>query len=93
MKGFLYNCPNLTLVEFPKLESIGQRGFQWSFCGCPNLKDVYFPSVVSVGRAPFEYCNYSNYKAKFHFKKSLANDPKFTSSNLSIPASQIVFDI
>ena len=93
MKGFLYQCPNLTLVEFPKLESIGRCGFQWSFRSCPNLKDVYFPSLVSVDYGVFEYCNTSNYIAKFHFKKSLANDPNFSASNLSIPASQVVFDI
>lgn len=90
MKGFLYDCPNLSLVEFPKLESIGTWGFQWSFRNCPKLKDVYFPSVVSVGDGVFAYCD-SN--TKFHFKKSLANDPKFSSSNLDIPASKIVFDI
>lgn len=93
MKGFLFDCPNLTLVEFPKLESIGECGFQWSFRSCPNLKDVYFPSLVSVGTYPFEYCNSTKYIVKFHFKKSLANDPKFSPSNLSITASQIVFDI
>ena len=90
MKGFLRYCPNLTLVEFPKLESIGRWGFQWSFDECPNLKDIYFPSLVSVGRAPFEYCNRD---AKYHFKKSLANDPNFSASNLSIPAKNVVFDI
>ena len=91
MKGFLYNCPNLTLVEFPKLESIGQWGFQWSFRSCPNLKDIYFPSLISItGNSQFEYCDY---KAKFHFKKSLANNPNFSSSKLDIPAKQIVFDI
>ena len=90
MKGFLRYCPNLTLVEFPKLESIGRRGFQWSFQSCPNLKDIYFPSLISVGNFPFEYCDYD---AKFHFKKSLANDPNFSPSHLSIPANRIVFDI
>lgn len=92
MKGFLYQCPNLTLVEFPKLESIGRWGFQWSFRGCPNLKDVYFPSLISVGYASFEYCSATTHKIKFHFKKSLANDPNFI-NNLSIPTDQIVFDI
>ena len=90
MKGFLYNCPNLTLVEFPKLESIGQWGFQWSFDNCPNLKDVYFPSLISTGWSPFEYCGRV---AKYHFKKSLANDPNFSPNHLDIPAKNIVFDI
>lgn len=93
MKGFLFDCPNLTLVEFPKLESIGTWGFQWSFRNCPKLKDIYFPSVVSVGNEPFAYCNASNSISKFHFKKSLVNDPNFSASNLSINADQIVFDI
>ena len=90
MKGFLYDCPNLTLVEFPKLESIGKWGFQWSFRSCPNLKDIYFTSLISVANAPFAYCGHN---AKYHFKKSLANNPNFSASKLDIPASQIVFDI
>ena len=90
MKGFLYNCPNLTLVEFPKLESIGNGAFQWSFDRCPNLKDVYFPSLISTGWSSFQYCGRD---AKFHFKKSLANNPSFSPSHLDIPAKNIVFDI
>ena len=90
MKGFLYDCPNLTLVEFPKLESIGTWGFQWSFRSCPKLKDIYFPSLVSVGHSPFEYCGYD---AKYHFKKSLANNPSFSPNRLDIPTKNIVFDI
>ena len=90
MKGFLYDCPNLTLVEFPKLESVGAWGFQWSFSNCPKLKDIYFPSLISVGICPFAYCGSDT---KFHFKKSLANDPNFSPSQLNRPAPQIVFDI
>ena len=90
MKGFLFDCPNLTLVEFPKLESIGDRAFQWGFDRCPNLKDVYFPSLISTGRSSFQYCGRD---AKYHFKKSLEGNSQFTSSNLGISASQIVFDI
>ena len=90
MKHLVNNCSNLSTLEFPKLESIGNNAFDTNFQSCPNLKDIYFPSLVSVGNNAFLYCDY---KAKFHFKKSLANDPKFTSNNLKIPASQIVFDI
>lgn len=90
MKGFLYNCPNLTLVEFPKLESIGDGGFQWSFNECPNLKDVYFPSLISTGWSSLQYCDRV---AKYHFKKSLANNPSFSPNRLDIPAKNIVFDI
>lgn len=90
MKGFLYNCPNLTLVEFPKLESIGNGAFVWSFDQCPNLKDIYFPSLISTGWNSFRYCGRDT---KFHFKKSLANDPSFSPSRLGRPASQVVFDI
>ena len=90
MKGFLCYCPNLTLVEFPKLESIGRWGFQWSFQSCPNLKDVYFPSLISTGWNVFSYCGRDT---KFHFKKSLANDPNFSPSHLDRTASQIVFEI
>lgn len=90
MRRIVSKCPNLSLVEFPKLESIGNNALEDNFLSCPNLKDIYFPSLISVGTYPFIYCEY---KAKFHFKKSLANDPKFTSNNLKIPASQIVFDI
>lgn len=90
MKGFLYNCPNLTLVEFPKLESIGTWGFVWSFDNCPKLKDIYFPSLITVGYSVFQYCGRV---AKYHFKKSLANDPNFSPNRLDIPAKNIVFDI
>lgn len=90
MKGFLCGCPNLTLVEFPKLESIGEAAFQWSFNNCPNLKDVYFPSLISTDWSPFQYCDRT---AKYHFKKSLANDPSFSPNRLDIPAKNIVFDI
>lgn len=90
MKGFLYGCPNLTLVEFPKLESIGKAAFEWGFRSCPNLKDVYFPSLISTGSSSFGYCGRGT---KYHFKKSLANDPNFSASRLDIPAENIVFDI
>lgn len=90
MRHFVNKCSNLSTMEFPKLESIGNNAFQDNFESCPNLKDIYFPSLISVGDDPFVYCDY---KAKFHFKKSLASDPKFSPSNLKIPASQIVFDI
>lgn len=90
MRRIVSNCSNLSTMEFPKLESIGANAFEDNFLSCPKLKDIYFPSLISVGKRPFVYCEY---KAKFHFKKSLANDPNFSASNLSIPASQIVFDI
>lgn len=90
MKHLVGNCSNLSTMEFPKLESIGDGALDSNFWSCPNLKDIYFPSLVSPGQNAFFACEY---KAKFHFKKSLANDPKFTSNNLKIPASQIVFDI
>ena len=90
MRSFVNNCSNLSTMEFPKLESIGTYAFDSNFLSCPNLKDIYFPSLISVGNKPFDSCNYN---AKFHFKKSLANDSNFSPSNLSIPASQIVFDI
>ena len=89
MRYFVNECSNLSTMEFPKLESIGTNAFESNFESCPNLKDIYFPSLISVGNNPF-YCDC---KAKFHFKKSLAGDPKFSPSNLKIPASQIVFDI
>ena len=89
MRHFVNECSNLSTMEFPKLESIGDNAFESNFESCPNLKDIYFPSLISVGNNPF-YCDC---KAKFHFKKSLASDPKFSPSNLKIHASQIVFDI
>lgn len=90
MRYFVCNCSKLSTMEFPKLESIGDNAFENNFWSCPKLKDIYFPSLVSVGNSAFNTCEY---KAKFHFKKSLANDSKFSASNLSIPTSQIVFDI
>ena len=90
MRHIVNKCSNLSTMEFPKLESIGANAFQDNFLSCPNLKDIYFPSLISVGNAPFVYCEY---KAKFHFKKSLEGNSQFTTSNLKIPASQIVFDI
>ena len=90
MRHFVNECSNLSTMEFPKLESIGNNAFESNFESCPNLKDIYFPSLISAGTQAFIDCNYT---AKFHFKKSLANDPKFTSSNLGIRASYIVFDI
>lgn len=90
MRRFVNNCSYLSTMEFPKLESIGDNAFESNFESCPNLKDIYFPSLISAGKQAFIDCDY---KAKFHFKKSLANDPKFTSSNLGIHASRIVFDI
>ena len=90
MRHFVQSCSNLSKMEFPKLESIETYAFESNFYKCYNLKDIYFPSLISAGNKPFDCCNYN---AKFHFKKSLANDSNFSPSNLSIPASQIVFDI
>ena len=90
MRYFVNKCSNLSTIEFPKLESIGNSALEQNFENCPNLKDVYFPSLISAGALAFYNCGTG---VKFHFKKSLANDPNFSASNLSIPASQIVFDI
>ena len=90
MRFFVNNCSNLSTMEFPKLESIGTQAFSYNFKSCPKLKDIYFPSLISVNSSTFNDCGTGT---KFHFKKSLANDPNFSASNLSIPARQIVFDI
>ena len=90
MRYFVNECSNLSTMEFPKLESIGDNAFEQNFENCPNLKDIYFPSLISAGKQAFIGFGTGT---KFHFKKSLANDPNFSASNLSIPASQIVFDI
>lgn len=90
MRYFINGCSNLSTMEFPKLESIGTHAFEQSFMSCPNLKDIYFPSLISAGKQAFSGCGTG---VKCHFKKSLASDPNFSASNLSIPASQIVFDI
>ena len=90
MRYFVNNCSNLSTMEFPKLESIGTYAFEQNFENCPKLKDVYFPSLISTGQYAF---GNNGTGVKLHFKKSLANDPKFSSSNLRIPASQIVYDI
>lgn len=90
MRYFVNKCSNLSTMEFPKLESIGNSALEQNFESCPNLKDIYFPSLISAGALAFYICGTG---VKLHFKKSLANDPKFTSSNLGIPANQIVFDI
>ena len=90
MRYFVNNCSNLSTMEFPKLESIGDNAFERNFENCPNLKDIYFPSLISAGNSAFISCGTG---VKLHFKKSLANDPKFSSSSLDIRASQIVFDI
>ena len=90
MRFFVNNCSNLSTMEFPKLESIGTQAFNYNFESCPRLHDIYFPSLISVNSYAFIDCGTGT---KFHFKKSLANDPNFSASNLSIPARQIVFDI
>ena len=89
MRCFVNNCSNLSTMEFPKLESIGSQVFKTNYQSCPKLKDIYFPSLISAGTFAFSGCGTGT---KFHFKKSLANDSNFI-NNLSIPASQIVFDI
>lgn len=90
MRYFVNTCPNLCKMEFPKLESIGQYAFETNFQSCPKLQDIYFPSLVSAKSHAFSNCGTG---VKFHFKKSLANDSNFSSNHLSIPTSQIVFDI
>ena len=90
MRYFVNNCSKLSTMEFPKLESIGTCAFQRNFEGCPNLKDIYFPSLISVNSDAFSATGTG---VKFHFKKSLKGNSQFTTSNLCIPASQIVFDI
>ena len=90
MRSFINGCSNLSTMEFPKLESIGDNAFSSNFFSCPNLKDIYFPSLISTGQQAFYDCGTG---VKLHFKKSLANDPNFSASNLSIPAKNVVFDI
>ena len=90
MRYFVQSCPNLSKMEFPKLESIGMYAFEEDFVSCPKLHDIYFPSLISVKRGAF---NAIGTGVKLHFKKSLKGNSQFTASNLSISASQIVFDI
>lgn len=91
MRHFVNYCPNLSTMEFPKLESLGQYAFEEDFKGCPKLHDIYFPSLISVNSDAF---NATGTGVKFHFKKSLANNSKFTANYLKISnPAQIVFDI
>ena len=90
MRCFVNNCSKLSTMEFPKLESLGQYTFGENFEGCPKLHDIYFPSLISVNSDAFFATGTG---VKFHFKKSLANNPNFSANKLSIPAKQIVFDI